>query len=302
MKHLTFAFFLMIVSGMLFSSCERSNTPVDNPTDENANELTKDAIIIGTGDEPGEYLQESAIGAPACITVVRFAEQDKLNKVIVQHPLKNYDGINGRCEYNESGDLSLNIQPGNYMVGDGLSVSQPLAKWADEQMNIAGTSPYIPLSDGYYMIDWKWHQLFPVSALALLRPNALYDNFSEMIHNHIFMTDIDWKDLEDVSLEYDSSLSTEPVKGIEIIRVWTLELDGMFNAVDSDPYLCWNMSIYVNNGMCLDNAYMYYQYGDCTSDGRTHSTYINYCDSLQNIYRQRLIEVIKNNQLKKLGF
>ena len=53
MKHLTFAFFLMIVSGMLFSSCERSNTPVDNPTDENADELTKDAIIIGTGDEPG---------------------------------------------------------------------------------------------------------------------------------------------------------------------------------------------------------------------------------------------------------
>lgn len=292
-------FYTMLIVGFLLMSCESTNIPMDNPTNV-------DTIIIGTGDSPGEYIDQNKIyidwGPYSCLTIVKFYQQGYENNVIIQHPIKKYDGIVGCYEYYTNQGLYLNILPKQCTWDNGCSMLAWKAEWADSVMNIAGTSPYIPLSKGYYLVDWKWHEILPVSALAKAIPNAYYDNFSNHIHEHVFMTDMQWSDVADLTSEYSASCKIFPIKGIGIIRVRTAELACYFNNIDSDPFVCWNMSIYGENGMCYDNAYMYYKYGDCSPAGRTHLDYIHYCDSLQSIYQKRLIELINKDKLMKVGF
>lgn len=269
---------------------------------------TADTIIIGTGDAPREFLcnsgnhgLDSAPGADACLTIVRFYNQEQANKVIVQHPIKRYNGVEGLFEYYENMNLYLNILPSGFPRDVACGLAVDLVNWADTEMHIAGTSPYVPLVDNYYLIDWKWHQLHPLSTIANSSANAYHNPLTEHICNHVFATDMDWQDLNGLTDRADAQ-SAQPIKGLEIIRVLPLELACYFNDVDSDPYVCWNMSIYYDNGMCLDNAYLYYAYGDCLDSGKSHLTYIAYCDSLQSVYQQRLIELIRNGQIKKVGY
>ena len=266
--------------------------------------LAVDTIIIGTGDAPGEYFCYSggsgvaAPGPDAALTIVKFYNPGMTEKVIVQHPIKRYDGINGQFDYDENIGLFLNVLPEGYTSNNNSSLSRDLVKWADSQMDIAGTSPYVPLADDYYLIDWKWHQLMPLSAIA----EDSEKNYAEHIHNHVFISDTEWKSLKDLTSGFEGSYNIQPIKGIEIIRVCPKELACYFHDVDRDPYVCWNMSIYFYDGMCLDNAYMYYLYGDCSPYERSYLTYISYCDSLQSVYQQHLTELINNGQIKQLGY
>ena len=321
LKFFLFAVMGVIAIGLSLLSCEQGQVPVQNPQTHDSIPtpdtiiptdtivpvdtipILVDTIIIGTDNMPGESLcegHESGAEAPgpyAYLTIVKFYNEGQEKKVIVQHPIKKYNGIDGKYEYYENTDLYLNILPKQYTWENGCGLDPTLVNWADEEMGIAGTSPYISLTDGYYLIDWKWHQLFPVSALT-------DDNrqLSEHIRNHVFMTDMDWNNLNTLTDRFDASRYTQHLKGIEIIRVWAKELTCLFNDTKNDPYVCWNMSIYYNNGMCYENAHMYYQYGDCAQSGKTHQTYVAFCDSLQSVYKNYLIELINNGQLKTIGY
>lgn len=317
----------IIMVALIFFSCEQRQEPVPNPQVHDSIAIPDtiippdtilpldtigpvdtinilvDTIIIGTDNAPGEFscdgneIGNEASGSHAYLTIVKFYNPGQEKKIIVQHPIKKYNGLDGEFEYYENTDLYLNILPRQYSWDNGCGLDPALANWADEEMHIAGTTPYISLTDGYYLIDWKWHQLFPVSALT-------DDNrqLSKHIRNHVFMTDIDWHNLTILTEGFDASHYTQHLKGIEIIRVWSQELACLFNDTHKDPYVCWNMSIYYENGMCFENAYMYYQYGDCAQSGKTHRTYMAFCDSLQSVYRNYLIELINNGQLKTIGY
>ena len=234
-------------------------------------------------------------GPYSFLTIIKFSYNEHANKVILQNPIKEYDEENNRYVYYNN--LYLNICLGSYS-GNGVSTS--LVNWADEQMQIAGSSPYIPLTDGYYLIDWKWHQLHPISARSIITQSDLYENH---IHRHCFITDIDWQDLEHLTYGYDASLYTQPVNNlVEIIRMYLYSLDAYYHDIKRGQYVCYNYSIYSNEGMCWNNAYAYYKRGDCTDSGKTYRTYIAFCDSLQTVYQQRLIELINNGKIKDLGY
>ena len=316
-----------IAIGFLLSSCEQRQVSVQNPqvNDSIATpdtiipsdtiippdtivpidpiNILIDSIIIGTDNIPGEFIcegnenGEEAPGPNAYLTIVKFFNPEQEKKVIVQHPVKKYNGLDGEFEYYENTDLYFNVLPKQYTWDNGCGLDPTLVNWADEEMHISGTSPYIPLSKGYYLIDWKWHQLFPVSALADDKRQL-----SEHIRNHVFMTDIDWNNLAVLTEGFDASRYTQHLKGIEIIHVWPQELECFFNDTHKDPYVCWNMSIYYSEGMCLNNAYMYYRYGDCSPYGRTYHDVIHFCDSLQSVYQNHLIELINNGQFKTIGY
>ena len=291
-------FFVVLVSllSCCFSACEHQEI------------LSPDTIIIGTGDEPGEYCckeeqGEGWFGPPSYLTIVRFAEPEMKNKVILQHPFKRYNETEGQYEYYEDKGLYMNVLPQNCERKNGCGLPLSLVNWSDEQLHIAGTSPYIPLAKGYYLIDWKWHQLLPLSAIAgAWTVVERHNHFAELLQDHVFLIDTEWQDLTDFSIGYDTSIYTQHVKGLEIIRVWIMELTCLYNEELSDPYICWNNSLYYFEGMCFENMQAYDVNGDCTHSGKTYRTYINYCDSLQNIYQQRLIELINNGQIKKVGY
>ena len=299
---------IALATAFMFAACEKPQTPDSNPTNNDSINNYNDTIILGTGHGAegvtinGDNFEgmEGTMGPLSVLTIVKFYNPGQENKVILQHPIKQYhDGY----EYYDKTDLYFNIQLQPSEQGSNAGVNPSLIEWAEQEMHIAGTSPYIPLIDGYYLIDWKWHQLLPLSSLANEAwPNAYHNYFAEHILNHAFMTDMEWTDVKDLTKGYSDSLNTQPVKGIELIRVWPKALASMYNDVDSDTYLCWNMSIYYCDGMCFDNAYAYYKYGDCTNSGKTYHTYLAYCDSLQSVYQQRLKELINNGKLKDIGF
>ena len=133
-------------------------------------------------------------------------------------------------------------------------------------------------------------------------PLPIYQ-YSNHINKHCFITDIDWHDLQSLTEGYSASLYTQNVCSLEIIRVTLIELDRLYHDVKHvNPYSCYNRGIYNWEGMCLENAWMYYEYGDCSHSGKTHLTYIAYCDSLQSVYQQRLIELIDNGKINDIEF
>ena len=273
----------------------KPGTSIDNLIDNLAYlEAYKDTVIIGTGH--GGYPDMMA-----SIMVVKFYNSDLKNKVIVEHPIKAYNGTIGAFEYAENKGLCLNclLKPYEHIC----SLHPDVVTWMDEEMHLSGTSPYIPLTNGYYMIDWKWQQLFPLSALTNYAfKNSIYDQMYDHITKHLFVTDIDWENLHNLNAIYDNSLYTQHIAGLEVVRVQFIEIDDYFSQIkQSDQYVCWNISLY-HDGLSIKNAYLYYTLGDCSSKNRTHQDYIRYCDSLQNVYQNHLLEIIKEDKLKELGF
>lgn len=230
----------------------------------------------------------------ANMVLVKFNNPEQMSKLIVQHPFNRIvtteDGYT-RMEYDENTGLYLNV------------AQEPAKLWADKEMHIAGTSPYIPLTDGYYMVDWKWHKLHPLCTFSLSFESAYINPFEEHILHHCFITDIDWKDVHDVTEGYDNSRYAQHVSELETVRVTYRAIDQLYNDLKKgDPYVCYNRSLY-SDGLDIVNAYAYYVNGNCSCDPdstKTYSTYIAYCDSLQAVYQQRLIKIIEKRQLNKV--
>lgn len=284
----------IIIFGLLFSACDQPNVPIDDNSsvDTTTTILSADTIIIGTGNEDPRGICTSGPGK--VMVLVKFYNQGQENKVIVQHPIKEWDGIEGKYVYCENSGLYFNN------ITDGLHLTD--ISYVDSVLHLAGTSPYIPLTNGYFLIDWKWQQFMPLWACSDSWENAYHNPYAEHICNHIFMTDVHWTDLTDITTKYETSKYTQHIKGIELVRVDYYTLDAIYNDVkENDPYVCYNYSLYCD-GLSILNMGMYLKYGDCASIGRTYLTYIAYCDSLQDVYQQRLIEIINNGKLKEVGF
>lgn len=261
-------------------------TPPDTIVPPDTIPIINDTIIIGTGgDDKRTGVCDYAPGE--VMVLVKFYNPRQEEKVIVQHPIKEYDGGEGCYIYYENSGLRLN--------------NSPVPSWVDTTLYILGTSPYIPLTDGYYLIDWKWQEYMPLWACSDSYKNGYHDPYSEHIRDHIFMTDINWTDLNNLSIKLDNSKYTQRVKGVEVIRVDYYTFDQLYNDIHWDfPVSCW-MSIYC--GGLSSKAISMYIHGACDFlEGHTYQEYIHDCDSLQDVYRQRLIEVINNGQLQEIAF
>lgn len=252
-------------------------------------------------DSPQPSVEPTPGYPDALLTIVRFDNPEQANNVILQHPFKDYklnlDEALYHYEYYENVGLYLNVLLDQYPDNEGYrGVEMALVNWADEHMHIAGTSPYIPLTDGYYLIDWKWHQLHPLSALAQSAENELVEHLSE----HCFMTNIPWEDLTDLTAEHDTSNTSLLTNEVEVVRIPVTSFIPLYGE-DINPYICYNWLLYYDEGMCYQAPYAYYRYGDCSSNGRTYQDVILFCDSLQTVYQQRLIDMIRNDKLKDPG-
>lgn len=243
-------------------------------------------------------------GRPTSVlTIVKFGNADQTNKVVVQHPIKNWDGTVGEYVYLEDVGLYLHIIPQDLQgtVGVGAGMGHKIISWADSVANITSTSPYLPLIGGYYLVDWKWHQLCPLSAIAEVWNQPSRNYLAEHLLEHCFWTDIDWRDLKDLETRFNPSIYTHNVDNVEIIRVDVSALAHMYQR-DADPFVYYNYSIYSFDGMCWENAYTYYMNQNDYDIQQTYHDYIDFCDSLQVVYQGRLIELINNGKLKDVEY
>lgn len=292
MKTRLFIILLALVGCM---ACKKE-TPVENPLPETP--------IDG---QPG----------PAGgMTIVKFADQSQLDYVIAQHPIKKYNSLyDNSAIYFTDTVLTLNrpvdghIVNGNILRQDELlswhSYDSAFAEFLDNELSIPKISPYVPLTDGYWLIDWRWIEFLPITALTYYNvENKLVSHIQE----HTFLTDTKWNELESLDQYWGREKYTNPINIAEMYRIYYEEIDKFLNQYDPHKYFP-QLTHYYYFSSYADEAYAFYLKDKGKADGMevvnipwNYEQYLSFRDSLQGAYRHNLIEIIQNNQLKELSY
>lgn len=224
------------------------------------------------------------------MVIVRFATADQKDKVIVQDPIDRYDGIWGQFLYKIDKRLSLNMS---------YCSSKPMAEFMEEVTHITGQSPYIYLTDDFYLIDWKWQCFHPLSSIASHSwNNAYHKPMEEQIRYHSFTTDINWTDLTNLTQTWSNAQFRSHVQVNDVWSVGLQHIDAMYDEMKTD-YICYGEGLYVD-GLSASIAYQYYLNDStyfCHYPGE-YLSYISYCDSLQDVYVEHLIDMIHQGMIK----
>ena len=253
-------------------------------------------ILMACDPKTSSNIADNASHTPgAWMMVVKFANNEQSNEVIVGHPIKKYNGIDGYFEYDENAGISLNFLHEPYQHF--YSVSMPMVDFLEREMHIKDYSPYIPLVDGYYLIEWRWSDLLPLSALTNY---SLNDQLKNHIQYHIFTTDMAWNDLDDLTQTWDNAQYQSMVRIVDVQRISYKKVDQYFKEEKTTyPFCYYNWALY-NDGLEPDNAFRLCRYKE--EDPDEYIRYIAYCDSLQNVYKSHLIELIQKDKLKQMSF
>ena len=241
---------------------------------------------------------EGEPGPPAIMTIVKFADQSQLDYVIVQHPLYGNDGLHDVLLYNEDTTLTLNCKK-SFEPSFGQTTNSALNPMCidvlQNELSVLGTSPYIPLAEGYYLIDWKWMELMPLSSTTniIAHPKQFYAH----IRDHCFITNTKWSELDDLYKEWDRDQVSLPINISTIYHIGYEEVDrylGLYKKSKWSPY----ESIYYW-GTFVSNAAMYfYDDGFPNEYGASFEGYCSLLDSVQNAFIQPLVEIIENNKFQ----
>lgn len=218
------------------------------------------------------------------LVLVKFREDDYKNYVCVGHRMmQKENGEDTPVKYEES---LLGLAYGYY--AQPLSNAFPtdsIAIFAQEVMSLCGTTPYLALSDGYYLIDWKWY--------GIARPCGIY---SKDVPKHCFLTTTRWEELTELGTTWSrQEVTKNPFK--EVVALHLGHLD-MYRGEYEDSY--WHV---YNPSICT--AYV------CANDperrdiypevNRPFEEYVQYCDSMYSVYQQCLIDAIEKGDLHQFA-
>lgn len=169
--------------------------------------------------------------------------------------------------------------------------SQPISTFAEDVLSICGTSPYMELGDGYYLINWRWAQF--------ARPAGL----TPELPKHCFLSKTRWEDLTSLSTTWlPKEVSKNPFK--EVICVYLICLDLYRGAYESyeQQYMGWGRYSY---DLTMNAAWAYKYYTatpeELAKAGRTYDEYVQYCDSMYVVYQESLSEAIAKGDLHKFA-
>lgn len=276
----------LIIMLLVVVSCFacKKETPVDNPQPETP--------VNGSP------------GPPAIMTIVKFADQKQMDYVIVQHPLYGHCSYPDIVVYKEDTTLMLNrlIFPkeqiwGQYSNHSADSLSIELLQ---NELSILRKSPYIPLTEGYYLIDWKWMEIMPLSGISYNAPHPA--QIYAHMRNHCFITNTQWSELDDLRKEWDKDQVSSPIKISTIYHIGYAQVDrylGLYKKGKWNPY----ESIYYWGTFASNAARYFYDDGFPNEYGASFEGYCALLDSVQNAFIQPLVEIIENNKFQDvLGY
>lgn len=269
--------FSMLVATIMLMACSSNQQP---------------SLTIRTGE---------AISSPgAGMVIVKFADSKQSNYVIASHPIKKYDGIAGCYVYDEEGPLGLNIayNSDSYLTFN----TAEHAPFFENRLQLLGSSPYISLGKDYYLIDWKWQQLLPISATCNY-PQPDRGDLLDMAQNHCYLTNVRWKNLKSLSTQWSQSDNLPAVRIQEIYRLNIRDLEKYLSntPIDHRDFLCYNNSLY-SDGLSVINVMSYWMNRN-NSSCHSQDAYldcIDYYDYLQNIYVQELKQIISQGKLDQI--
>lgn len=267
------------LSLVLFCACD--NQPQDQPSTE-----------IRTGD--------AAATPGAGMVIVKFANSKQLEYVVASNTIKKYDGPTGRYVYDENGSLGLNIADGTdtYLTFNSAEHSP----FFENELQLLGTSPYIHLGMDYYLVDWKWQQLLPISATCNY-PQPDRGDILDAIQNHCYLTNTKWKDLSAVSTRWAQSNNFPAILVREVYRLNIKAFEKYLGADTSGrpEFLCYNFSLY-GDGLSVSNvmAYWFNRYNSGCHPQNAYLDCIAYYDSLQNVYVNALTKIITQEKLDQI--
>lgn len=192
--------------------------------------------------------------------------------------------------------------------GDGLVLCNPtnqdslLAEFAQSQLNITSSSPYILLNNGYILIDWRWSRFQPLSGafrnVLYYQPqiinhkssqNAYSTNFyylnGTLANEEYYVLPLQWNELK--------SLTT----------IWNVE-EGQRIEKPEVRYI--NIKDIEKYGNCQKSGVDYFDENDLTNmyvlyskDPNHFEFHINECNKWQALYVDILNQMIENNEFEK---
>lgn len=231
--------------------------------------LTAIVLLVSACAQEGEYLfypntdLNSTISVNQGVTVVRFASDEAANYVLAAHPISNYDSRNKQFVCDER-FYHLTHTTDNEWFG----YPERIVNFLQADLQLLQHAPYIPLGEGFYLIDWRWQTLLPLSAIAYDAPDE--QSLQQWIDRHCTLAPTQWKDLESLSSTWQIPQQKVPVK--ELWRISYAVLDqyaGKSNA---------HQSIYYSG---MKPEYIYHQYAS-----------VSQYDSLQVTFQQDLLPFI----------
>ena len=195
--------------------------------------------------------------------------------------------------------------------GEGLVLCNPtkqdsiLAEFAQSQLKIIGSYPYIVLDNGYAIIDWKWSRFQPLSGdfrSTLFHSPQIYDNKraqsgystnfyylnGTLANEEYYLLPIKWQELTDLMAMWPMQ------EGRQISKPEVLYI----NLEDIEKYGKYQDSYrqYFDEN-CLQKMYIQYS-GDPDNFDATVKKY----DSFQAAYVETLNLMIHSNDLDKWTF
>ena len=173
--------------------------------------------------------------------------------------------------------------------------------FAQQQLGLTGTSPYIMLENGYAIIDWKWSLFHALSGETIqtrnwmplggnhYSTNSYYYN-GTLANEEYYLLSIKWEELKDITSVWKVEEGTKIDKPeIKYITLKKLEEYGQAELSYMDIY-----NKYMASDLNLHYAQM--KYSNNTEEGEA---FINDVDRLQSFYVETLNKMIENNDIEK---
>ena len=189
--------------------------------------------------------------------------------------------------------------------GDGLVLTNPnekntaLAKFAQSELKIVGTKPYLLLSGGYAIIDWKWWQFHPLS--GEFRAPRFYNSHLRMAYStnsglnngaianeEYYLLNSDWKNVSDLTATWKFTEGEHlNIPEIRYIDCAKLEEYGKYTHSVKEILRKYNLED-------LHGLYVLF-----SGDAEKGKACVAECNAMQSAYVETLKEMIDNNDLDK---
>lgn len=233
-------------------------------------------------------------GPASCLTLIKFKDQNQENYVIAGNPIVSHDNCSEGYIYDESHICFAGNSP--YPFSDSVTY-QNFIKFIEDDLKICGSSPYIELTNGYVLLDWKWHYVYQMSVLPINRL-SFYQFIEQYAKHHMFITNILWNTVVNLSPIYfkeEQGIEQLEIAEIKIVSIKTIDLLRGQNIRPDKDFTDFGALWYYHYAMDPIHAFNY-----SNNKSPKLKSYIEFCDSMQNVYKDFLITYIKHEELSKI--
>jgi hypothetical protein len=177
-----------------------------------------------------------------------------------------------------------------------------LAQFAQDQLKILGTNPYIILDNGYVIIDWKWIHFHPLSgalryaAFSSSLPYHLFGystnpyRFYPITNEEYYLLPFIWQEIVDLTQQWIRD-ECEHIERPEVRYANLIDIEkyGNYSTGCRDISLKYNVTL--NDLHAIYNLHI--------KDESMFTAFVYEYDRLQAAYVETLNQMIRNNDFEK---